>query len=321
MELRHLRSFLAVADAGSITGAAAQLYIAQPAVSRQIHLLERQVGQKLFVRSAAGVQLTDAGTALLPHARALLARADDLRQMLTERDRSTPEHVQTLRIGLFLGALAASDLSGPILSTFRATHPHVRVSLVPFDLDDPWAELHPELDVLIYRDGGPPGDTTYPLFEEPKAVIVGLPDELSDADAVTTSDLQSRRWLDTSSWGRSAAFTAPYQLVGSADLDRAPIRIKQYSDLMPALRGRQLLSTTAGSALRITGSAEYGVVGRPVLDVPPSVVNVAVRRPGATADAFVSTARRLAADLLPLVPEARPYGGPRRLVPSEPRRP
>ena len=77
MELRHLRYFVAVADAGSLTVAAEQkLHTSQPSLSRQIRDLEREVGVALINRSAHGIALTSAGKAFLDHARMSLLEAD-----------------------------------------------------------------------------------------------------------------------------------------------------------------------------------------------------------------------------------------------------
>jgi LysR family hca operon transcriptional activator len=77
MELRHLRYFIAVADAGSLTVAAEQkLHTSQPSLSRQIRDLEQEVGVPLMNRSAHGVELTSAGKAFLDHARMALVQAD-----------------------------------------------------------------------------------------------------------------------------------------------------------------------------------------------------------------------------------------------------
>ena len=77
MELRHLRYFIAVADAGSLTVAAEQkLHTSQPSLSRQIRDLEREVGVQLINRSAHGIELTSAGKAFLDHARTVLLQAE-----------------------------------------------------------------------------------------------------------------------------------------------------------------------------------------------------------------------------------------------------
>ena len=77
MELRHLRYFIAVADAGSLTVAAEQkLHTSQPSLSRQIRGLEQEVGVPLINRSAHGIELTPAGKAFLDHARTALLQAE-----------------------------------------------------------------------------------------------------------------------------------------------------------------------------------------------------------------------------------------------------
>ena len=77
MELRHLRYFVAVADAGSLTVAAEQkLHTSQPSLSRQIRDLEQQIGVQLMNRGAHGIELTSAGKAFLEHARMALLQAE-----------------------------------------------------------------------------------------------------------------------------------------------------------------------------------------------------------------------------------------------------
>jgi LysR family transcriptional regulator, hca operon transcriptional activator len=77
MELRHLRYFVAVADAGSLTVAAQRmLHTSQPSLSRQIRDLEDEVGTELLTRRARGIELTPAGRAFLDHARSLLSQVE-----------------------------------------------------------------------------------------------------------------------------------------------------------------------------------------------------------------------------------------------------
>ena len=77
MELRHLRYFVAVAEAGSLKLAAQEkLHTTQPSLSRQIRDLEHEVGTPLFSRSARGVELTAAGRVFLDHARLVLSQAE-----------------------------------------------------------------------------------------------------------------------------------------------------------------------------------------------------------------------------------------------------
>src|ERR1043165_9274650 len=76
MELRHLRYFIAVAEAENVSRAALKLHVSQPALSRQVRDLEDELGFPLFERSAKSVRLPDAGRAFLDEARAVLQRAD-----------------------------------------------------------------------------------------------------------------------------------------------------------------------------------------------------------------------------------------------------
>jgi LysR family hca operon transcriptional activator len=77
MELRHLRYFVSVAEAGNLTVAAKQkLHTTQPSLSRQIRDLEEEIGAQLLTRSARGIQLTPAGRAFLEHARLVLSQVE-----------------------------------------------------------------------------------------------------------------------------------------------------------------------------------------------------------------------------------------------------
>jgi LysR family hca operon transcriptional activator len=77
MELRHLRYFVAVAEAGGLTGAAQRkLHTSQPSLSRQIRDLEEEVGAQLLTRRARGIELTPAGQTFLDHARLVLSQVD-----------------------------------------------------------------------------------------------------------------------------------------------------------------------------------------------------------------------------------------------------
>ncbi|MFT3803677.1 MAG: LysR family transcriptional regulator [Burkholderiaceae bacterium] len=79
MDLKHLRAFLTVAETGNVTRAAEMLHLVQPAVSRQIRLLEEDIGAPLFERERHGMLLTEAGKALVGYARRAMLELDRAR--------------------------------------------------------------------------------------------------------------------------------------------------------------------------------------------------------------------------------------------------
>src|SRR3954471_8585091 len=97
IELRLLRYFAVVAEELHVGHAAARLYISQPALSQQIRALEERVGLPLFVRHPRGVELTEAGTAALEEARAVLGGSDRLEAAVEELRRG---RTAGLRVGL-----------------------------------------------------------------------------------------------------------------------------------------------------------------------------------------------------------------------------
>ncbi|WP_240521953.1 LysR family transcriptional regulator [Amycolatopsis vastitatis] len=97
MEIRELRAFVAVVEAGAMSKAARLLHVSQPALSQTITALERRLGVRLLVRTSTGVQATDAGTTLLGEARAVLARHD---QALAAMARHTETGGGVLRVGV-----------------------------------------------------------------------------------------------------------------------------------------------------------------------------------------------------------------------------
>jgi len=122
MELRQLRYFVAVAEEGNISRAAKKIFLTQPALSRQIKALEESIGQCLLERQAHSIRLTPVGAALLPEARTLLQRADEL----VARLRATGDGLR-LRVG-YSPSLAAGLLPAAVAS-FTQVHPNSRVEL------------------------------------------------------------------------------------------------------------------------------------------------------------------------------------------------
>jgi LysR family hca operon transcriptional activator len=125
MELRHLRYFIAVADAGSLTVAAEQkLHTSQPSLSRQIRDLEQEVGVQLINRSARGIELTSAGKAFLDHARTSVLQAEAAKE-------AALRSVQLAKPTFALGFLSGSEIGllPEVSRILRAEFPGVEMRL------------------------------------------------------------------------------------------------------------------------------------------------------------------------------------------------
>src|SRR3954452_20494139 len=125
MNFGHLRTFVAIADAGGVHRAAARLHLSQPAVSRQIQSLEKDLGVPLFDRIGRRVQLTFEGEDLLRRSRRLLADAESL----TERAGALKKgETGILRVGATPQVIESSVAE--FISHFKKLHPGVDVQLV-----------------------------------------------------------------------------------------------------------------------------------------------------------------------------------------------
>ena len=136
MELRHLRYFVGVAREGNLTRAAARLRVAQPALSRQMHQLEEELGVRLFDREARGVKLTPAGHAFLAEAEAILTRSDKaVRVAQTSEQRAAGR----LEVGYVWGLF--HSLAPAWLARFRQHRPNVAVNLLDLSATEQAAAL------------------------------------------------------------------------------------------------------------------------------------------------------------------------------------
>src|SRR5262245_56219186 len=116
LEIRHLRMLCAVADAGSISKAAAALGISQPALTAQLRRIEVLVGGDLFARARSGVHPTDLGESVLGAARAVLADMDFLLSLVADRTRRR-SHGRAMVVGGFAGAMVPT-LAGVLSEEF-----------------------------------------------------------------------------------------------------------------------------------------------------------------------------------------------------------
>jgi DNA-binding transcriptional LysR family regulator len=190
VELRHLRYFAAVADHGSFSRASAQLRIAQPALSRQIRALERELGEELFERTAAGVTLTPTGAALIGHARQILALEAATPEVLSHGAR--PQEV--VSVGLPPGIPGATILA--MTHVLRADLPGCMVSYVEANSTEQLRLLaRGSLDIAIVHQVPPAGHVTQVLWQEPLGVAVRPGHPLAQRTRCSLGDLDGLRVL------------------------------------------------------------------------------------------------------------------------------
>jgi DNA-binding transcriptional LysR family regulator len=136
MELRHLRYFVAVAQAENVSRAALKLHVSQPGISRQIQDLEAEIGFQLLERSAKAVRLTAAGKVFLNEAKSVLQHADEaVKKARAVAQGSSGE----IHVG-YAPSLTVQILP-PILRAFQGQFPHVRVTLHDLSSEEMLAQL------------------------------------------------------------------------------------------------------------------------------------------------------------------------------------
>ncbi|MEU4693685.1 LysR family transcriptional regulator [Actinoplanes sp. NPDC023714] len=118
MELRHLRYFVAIAEAGTVSAAAARLHVTQPSLSRQLRQLERDLGVDLFDLVGRRLLLSPAGRTLLPLARDVLGRAGALRAAAAFHARGRLE-----RLTIGAPTVTLTDVVAPFIAGLRADDP------------------------------------------------------------------------------------------------------------------------------------------------------------------------------------------------------
>ena len=201
VEARELRYFVAVAEESHVGRAARRLGMAQPPLSRAIGLLERRLGADLFVRTARGVDLTDAGETLLREGRAALA-ALEAAERRTRRAAQAPGRAPVV---LTAKAGASSELVAALLGAYAAEPDAVEVDVVlsppghqALMLRDGRADvaiLHQPFDDLS-------GFDTDPLAVDAQALVLPADHPLSTRESITAAEARSVPGLPPPRWPR-----------------------------------------------------------------------------------------------------------------------
>lgn len=155
MELRHLRYFLAVAEYGTVTAAAAHCHVAQPAISRQLHRLEQDLGIAIFTRHGPRLALTEAGRAFIPVASDIVNRANQATMFARQMSEGTP-----VRLIVAAASTTIDYVLAPFVAELGPDAPFLAAELVSADavhdavrsgLDLGISATSPPVDSLAWR--------------------------------------------------------------------------------------------------------------------------------------------------------------------------
>jgi DNA-binding transcriptional LysR family regulator len=275
VHLRDLRYFVAVAEELHFTRAAERLHVSQPALSRQIHLLERHLRCQLLVREPRLVRLTAAGEALLSHARDVLDRWDVAVAAVNE---AAAQDRRLLVVGIQTSV--GRDLQRRTLAGFAARQPNWRLSLRLCSWDDPTAGLADRTSDIAFVWLPIPDDAdmaTEVLYREQR--WIALPDDhrLADRQMVSWAELLEEPFI---ALPPSAGSLRDFWLAADQRPPEHPPDV--VAEAANAEETFELIAAGVGVALLSAGNARIyqrpGVRSVAVTDLPPSELAVARRR-------------------------------------------
>ncbi len=241
MELRHLRYFVAVAEAGSLTVAAARkLHTSQPSLSRQIRDLEDEVGARLLTRRARGIELTPAGRAFLEHARLVLSQVEAAGE--TARRVAHPAKPR-----FSMGFLTGHELTWmpEALQILHDELPNIDV-MISSQYSPLLAEglSKGKIDAaFLRREEGVPDLAFRLLVKEPLMVVLPSDHRLAAREAISPGDLVGETFVTVSN-------TAPVlRVVIDNYLKRSGIHITPDHEADHLSMGMSLIASTRGVGL------------------------------------------------------------------------
>jgi DNA-binding transcriptional LysR family regulator len=304
LDLRLVRYFTVVASHRHFGRAAEALRVAQPSLSRQIRRLEQQLGAQLLDRTPQGSQLTEAGAAFLPRARALLRTA-------AQAAASARAAAQPSRITI---GYTTSLIVTPAVRDLRRRHPDADVQTLHLAWNEPRAALlDHRVDAVVARLPIETGQLHVTiLYDEPRALLIPLDHRLAGKESVTLDDIADEplpRLPDP-------AWNAYWRIDPRPDGSRAPD-----GPLVEALEDKNEL-IAAGQAVAIipagvgTGSLRPDLTTVPLEGVEPGHVVLATR--AGERSRLVAAFGRSARALLTGPGATRPTGVPPGRSPAVP---
>lgn len=273
VDTRLLRYFATVAREGNLTRAAQLLFVSQPALTKQIKQLERQLGVELFTRSRAGMTLTVAGQVLADRVQAMLTGWDEA---LREAKAADSRAAKVLRVGFLAGA--ANEATQQIIAGFGRCRPDWRVEMRAASWLDPTAGLASgDTDVALLRLPFPGQDDLRikVLFAEPRCVALPATHPLTARDQIEFRELWDEPFV------AAPAATGTWRDWWLATEERAghPVRIGAVTDTGQPDDWLIAIANGDGVALAPESATRYyarpGITYRPLTGVSPSQVGVA----------------------------------------------
>jgi DNA-binding transcriptional LysR family regulator len=266
VDLDAVRTFVAVADAGQFREAALALDVTQQAVSKRVAALEKDLGARLFTRTARGAQLTVDGQVFLPHARDLL-RAEERAAASVRPGR------RALRVDVIGRRLAPADL----VRDFHRAHPEAALDVVTlFDAEAALSAVRSGTIDASFRALTfparqlPEGLEAARVHDEPLQLLTGPGHALAAAHAVTPTQLAGHRiWMPGNVAGTewaafyddlAAAFGFTIEVTGP-DFGTEP--------LLDTIADSPLLATFVGVQTRMVWPADHDLRRIPLRDPTP----------------------------------------------------
>lgn len=200
MNINYWLTFIATVDKGTLSAAATELHLTQPAVSKQLQALEEYFGVRLLERRGREVQLTAAGKICYRHARAIVRHLEQTRRELAE-------HVELLRGRLHLGASTTPGqyILPRLMGAFRREYPRVEVALEVAGTQEVLRRLQVgEIDLGVVGAGSRVRSLFFNRFAEDELVLIVPPGSpLAAAAAVTPRELKGQPLI----WREAASGT------------------------------------------------------------------------------------------------------------------
>ncbi|HLX47105.1 MAG TPA: LysR family transcriptional regulator [Streptosporangiaceae bacterium] len=277
MDLDAVRTFVAVADAGQFQEAAIDLSITQQAVSKRVAALEKDLGVRLFARTARGARLTADGQAFLPHARELL-------QAEQRAAASVRPGRRALRVDVVGRHLAPAGL----LHGFHRAHPKAELDVVTlFDAGAAIAALRSGAIDASFRalttptSRLPDGVEAARVLDEPVQLLTGPAHPLAAVPSVTPAELAGHRiWMPGIVPGTEwAAYYGELAAAFGLSIDSAGPNFG-VEPLLDAIAAGPALATFVGEQTRLIWPAEYGLRRIPVRDPVPVYPHSMIWRTG-----------------------------------------